>query len=118
MMGSLSSPSRLSASLRPRLRRGSGLDGILDRAGSRLLRDGPGAYGPQRSADQLHSTARMDDITELEVDSEHTSPTRCRELLGDEATEMSDEQPAAIRQHAQAMANVLVELFLTIDSRR
>ena len=42
---------------------------------------------------------------------------RCRELLGDEAAELSDEQLDAIRQHAQAMANVLVELFLTGDSR-
>lgn len=50
MVGSLSSPSRLSASLRPRLWRGFGLDGILDRAGSLRLRDGPGDYGPRMSA--------------------------------------------------------------------
>ena len=50
MMGSLSFPSRLFASLDHASRRGFGLDGILDRAESRLLLDGPGAYGPLRSA--------------------------------------------------------------------
>jgi hypothetical protein len=59
----------------------------------------------------------MDDITELEADSERKSLARCRELLGDEAAEMSDEQLDATRQHAQAMAIVLVELFLTGNSQ-
>jgi hypothetical protein len=59
----------------------------------------------------------MDDITDVETDSERTSLSRCRELLGIEATELSDEQLDAIRQHAQAMANVLVELFLTGNSQ-
>ena len=59
----------------------------------------------------------MDDITDLERDSERAGLARCRALLGDEAAELSDEQLDAIRQHAQAMANVLVELFLTRDSR-
>jgi hypothetical protein len=59
----------------------------------------------------------MDDITDLETDSELARLTRCRESLGDEAAELSDEQVEAIRQHAQAMANVLIELFLTGDSR-
>jgi hypothetical protein len=54
----------------------------------------------------------MDDIIDREAESEKTSLSRCRELLGEAATEMSDEQLDAIRQHAQAMANVLVELFL------
>ena len=59
----------------------------------------------------------MDDITDLAPDCERASLARCRELLGDEAAELSDEQLDAIRQHAQAMANVLLELFLTGDSR-
>jgi hypothetical protein len=49
----------------------------------------------------------------IEAESDETSLERCRELLADEAGEMSDEQLDAIRQHAQAMAIVLVELFLT-----
>lgn len=64
-----------------------------------------------------HSSARMDDFTDVELDSEAASLARCRELLGDEAAELSDEQLDTIRQHAQAMANVLVELFLTGNSQ-
>ncbi len=59
----------------------------------------------------------MDDIIDREGDSEETSLARCRELLGDEAAEMPNEQLDAIRQHAQAMAIVLVELFLTGNSQ-
>ena len=59
----------------------------------------------------------MDDIIDREAESEETSLARCRELLGDEGAELSDEQLDAIRQHAQAMANVLVELFLTGNSQ-
>ena len=59
----------------------------------------------------------MDDIIDREAESEETSLVRCRELLGDEGAELSDEQLDAIRQHAQAMANVLVELFLTGNSQ-
>ena len=69
------------------------------------------------SAHQPHVTVRMDDIIDLEADSEPMSLARCRELLGDEAAELSDEQLDAVRQHAQVLANVLVELFLTGDSR-
>ena len=59
----------------------------------------------------------MDDIIDREAGSEETSLARCRELLGDEAAEMADEQLDAIQQHAQAMAIVLVELFLTGNSQ-
>ena len=61
--------------------------------------------------------ARMHDIIERDAESEETSLARCRELLGEEAAELSDEELAAIRQHAQAMAIVLVELFLTGNSQ-
>jgi len=37
---------------------------------------------------------------------------RCRELLGDEADGLSDQDVDLIRQHADAMAHVLVEIFL------
>jgi len=37
---------------------------------------------------------------------------RCRELLGDEAAGLSDEQVDRIRQHAETMAHVLIEVFL------
>lgn len=59
----------------------------------------------------------MDDIIEVEDTAEQISLARCRELLGDEGAGLSDEQLDAIRQHARAMANVLVELFLTGNSQ-
>ena len=59
----------------------------------------------------------MDDIINVEADSERPGLAECRELLGDEAAKLSDEQLDAIRQHAQAMAHVLVEIFLSADSR-
>jgi hypothetical protein len=61
----------------------------------------------------------MDDITDREAESEaeETTLARCRELLSDEAAELTELQLDAIRQHAQAMANVLVELFLTGHSQ-
>jgi hypothetical protein len=40
------------------------------------------------------------------------SIARCRELLGEEADGLSDEDIKHIRQHADAMAHVIVEIFL------
>ena len=57
----------------------------------------------------------MDDIIDVADNAERTSLERCRELLGDEAVELSDGELNAIREHAHAMANVLVELFLAGD---
>ena len=37
---------------------------------------------------------------------------RCRELLGDEAEGLSDEEIDHIRRHADAVAHVIVEIFL------
>ncbi len=59
----------------------------------------------------------MDDITTTEAKADEMSRARCRELLGDEAAELSDEQLDVIRQHAHAMANVLVEVFLSGEPR-
>ena len=59
----------------------------------------------------------MDDITDVTDNAERISLERCRELLGDQAIELSDAELNAIREHAQATANVLVELFLTGESR-
>lgn len=36
---------------------------------------------------------------------------RCRELLGDEADTMTDEEVEHTRQHAETMAVVLIELY-------
>jgi hypothetical protein len=40
------------------------------------------------------------------------SIARCRELLGDEADGLSDEDIEHVRRHADAMAQVIVEMFL------
>ncbi len=54
------------------------------------------------------------------TDHEHAEPAasdaitvaRCRELLGDEADGLSDDDVDQIRRHAEAMARVIVEMFL------
>jgi hypothetical protein len=37
---------------------------------------------------------------------------RCREVLGHEADDLSDEELDQIRQHAHMMAQVILEIFL------
>ena len=37
---------------------------------------------------------------------------RCRELLGDETEGLSDREVDRIRQHADAMAHAIVEIFV------
>ena len=61
----------------------------------------------------------MDDIIDREAESEaeETSLARCSELLGEDAAELTELQLDAIRQHAQAMATLVVELFLTENSQ-
>ena len=39
------------------------------------------------------------------------SITRCRELLGEEADSMTDQEIALIRRHAETMAWILVEMY-------
>jgi hypothetical protein len=40
------------------------------------------------------------------------SITRCREIMGDDAEGLSDAELDPIRRHADAMAHVIVEIFL------
>ena len=47
-----------------------------------------------------------------DVTSESISIARCRELLGDEAKNLSDDDVARVRQHACAMADIIIEAFL------
>ena len=42
---------------------------------------------------------------------EPISIARCRELLGDEADTLTDQEIELIRQHAETMAQVVVEMF-------
>jgi len=52
-----------------------------------------------------------------DVHSEPISTVRCRELLGPEADGLSDVEVDQIRRHADAMAHVVVEIFLQQRSR-
>ncbi|MBI2187329.1 MAG: hypothetical protein HYU37_09470 [Acidobacteria bacterium] len=53
-----------------------------------------------------HRRNRRGDIAE------DNTVARCRELLGDEAEGLSDEEIDHIRRHADAVAHVIVEMFL------
>jgi hypothetical protein len=48
---------------------------------------------------------------------EDISVERCRELLADEAERLSDEDVARIGRHAEAIAHILIELFLEESDR-
>ena len=45
-------------------------------------------------------------------ESEPISVVRCRELLGDDADTMSDEEVLAVARHAESLAHVVIELAL------
>jgi hypothetical protein len=47
-----------------------------------------------------------------EITSESISIAHCRDLLGDEAEGLSDQEVDLIRHHADAMAHVLVQMFV------
>jgi hypothetical protein len=58
----------------------------------------------------------MEHARSVDVASDSISIMRCRELLGDEAEGLSDEEVDLIRRHADAMAHVLVEILLDISA--
>jgi hypothetical protein len=47
-----------------------------------------------------------------DLPAEHISTDRCRDLLGDEALGLSDDDIDQMRRHAETMAQVLIEMFL------
>jgi hypothetical protein len=58
---------------------------------------------------------RMEEIQTTIAD--EISIERCRELLGDEADGVSDEDFARINRHAETFARIVIELFLEHRSR-
>jgi hypothetical protein len=58
----------------------------------------------------------MEHVHAADVGTESISIARSRELLGDEADGLSDQEVDLIRQHAAAMAHVIVEMFLETGS--
>jgi len=54
----------------------------------------------------------MEHAHDADVGSNAISIARCRELLGDEADGLSDHEVDLIRRHADAMAQIIVVMFL------
>ena len=59
----------------------------------------------------------MDNADPADARPDSISLGRCREMLGDEANTMSDQEVDLIRQHADAVAHILVEIFLENRTR-
>ncbi|HMC21879.1 MAG TPA: hypothetical protein VKL19_08540 [Thermoanaerobaculia bacterium] len=57
----------------------------------------------------------MDVLDRVKPESESISIAQCRELLGEEAKTMSDEQVLAIAHHADSLARVVIELAVQHD---
>ena len=53
----------------------------------------------------------MEYVEHAEDRPEPISIARCRELLGDEAESLTDEEVVLIRQHAETMACIIVEIY-------
>lgn len=53
----------------------------------------------------------MEDVEHSDQSPEPISIARCRELLGQEAESMTDQEVALIRQHAETMACIVVEMY-------
>lgn len=54
----------------------------------------------------------MDVLDRAEQEPEPISVARCRELLGDDADTMSDEEVLIVARHAESLAHVVIELAL------
>jgi hypothetical protein len=54
----------------------------------------------------------MDVPDRVEQEREPISIARCRELLGDEADALADDEVLDVARHAEAMAHVLIALAL------
>jgi hypothetical protein len=59
-----------------------------------------------------HTRDRRDTIADA------STIARCLELLGDEADGLSDDEIDQIRRHADAVAHVIVEIFLAQRAAR
>ena len=53
----------------------------------------------------------MEFVARADDKPEPISIARCRELLGDDADEMTDDDVERVRRHAEAMAAIVVELY-------
>ena len=53
----------------------------------------------------------MDVLHRAEQESEPISIARCRELLGEDAESMTDQDVEDIRRHAETMAGIVVDMY-------
>ena len=53
----------------------------------------------------------MDFVDRADDRPEPISIARCRELLGEEAESMTDQEVELIRRHAETMACILIEMY-------
>lgn len=53
----------------------------------------------------------MEYVEDADPRLEPISIARCRELLGDEADDMTDDDVERVRRHAETMAAIVVELY-------
>jgi hypothetical protein len=71
---------------------------------------------PERATSPITNRVRVGDAMDLpecaEVIPEPISIGRCRELLGDEADAMTDDEVIDVARHAEAMAHILIALAL------
>jgi hypothetical protein len=63
-------------------------------------------------ATRVQKGSAMDVIDRAEQEPEPMSVARCRELLGDDADMMSDEEILAVARHAETLAHVLIAVAL------
>jgi hypothetical protein len=54
----------------------------------------------------------MDVLDRVKPESEPITIARCRELLGEDADTISDEEVLAVARHAESIAHVVIELAL------
>ena len=54
----------------------------------------------------------MDAIDHADQEPEPISVARCRELLGDDAETMSDQEVVAVARHAETLAHILIAVAL------
>ena len=54
-------------------------------------------------------------LDRVKPESESISIRQCRELLGEEAERMSDQEVLAITHHAESLARVVIELAMQHD---
>jgi hypothetical protein len=54
----------------------------------------------------------MDVPDRAKQESEPISVVRCRELLGDDASTMSDDEVLVVARHAESLAHIVIDLAL------